>query len=140
MDFRSILRFILLSFVILFLWKRFVIDNFAPPVPPPVAEEEDDPKKTKKDRNAPAVAEKPKPELASNPHKDGITIGSLEPDSEYYFQAILTTTGAAVEKLQLNDPRYHSLDNLEEPLEIVRPLESGNETYRTFSTSFNGDE
>ena len=72
MDFRSILRFILLSFVILFLWKRFVIDNFAPPVPPPVAEEEDDPKKTKRDRNAPAVAEKPKPELASNPHKDGM--------------------------------------------------------------------
>ncbi len=140
MDFRSILRFILLSAVILILWKRFVIDKFAPPVPPPVAESEEDSDEKPKDRNAPAVAEKPKPELANNPHKDGITIGSLKPDGEHFFQAVLTTTGASVEKLQLNDERYHSLDNTEEPLELVGTLEAGQQTFRTFSSSFQGDK
>ncbi|WP_166820597.1 membrane protein insertase YidC [Thalassoroseus pseudoceratinae] len=142
MDFRSILRFILLSFVILFLWKRFVIDNIAPPAPAPVVEEDDDDtdKKPKAKRDEPAVAEKPKPELANNPHQDNITIGSLDPEGEYFFQATLTTTGAAVQKLQLSDTRYHSLENLEEPLELVGTLESGKQTFRTFSSTFTGDD
>ncbi len=48
-----------------------------------------------------------------------VTLGSLDPDSAYYAQVTLTSTGAAVQTVELNDPRFRRLDNRKAPIKIV---------------------
>ena len=55
---------------------------------------------------------------AKYPHKI-VTLGSLDPNSGYFLQFILTTRGAAVLQAMLNDTRYRELKNTQVPLKVI---------------------
>src|SRR5690606_20120404 len=71
----------------------------------------------------------------THPQKD-VVIGSLDPLSGYFQQVTITTTGAAVSQIELNDPRYRNLDDPKQPLSLSKPVEGDDQTYRTFATTF----
>ncbi|HZZ71144.1 MAG TPA: YidC/Oxa1 family insertase periplasmic-domain containing protein [Pirellulales bacterium] len=55
---------------------------------------------------APLVAEAP----AEHP-RQWISLGSLDPNSAYRMLVTLTNSGAAIERVELNDPHYHDIDD-----------------------------
>ncbi|MCA9073174.1 MAG: YidC/Oxa1 family insertase periplasmic-domain containing protein, partial [Planctomycetaceae bacterium] len=69
-------------------------------------------------------------------------LGSDDPENEngYYFLAKLTSVGASVERLELNDPRYRDLENPDSPLALLAtvpdPEKFPGPYYRTYATSF----
>ncbi|GAB4160301.1 MAG: hypothetical protein Tsb009_37640 [Planctomycetaceae bacterium] len=73
----------------------------------------------------------PKPQLALHPPKV-IKLGSLDPKSGYFIEAELTTRGASVVTVRLNDKRYGKIADPDTPLQVV-----GNTTdkLRTLATS-----
>lgn len=79
-----------------------------------------------------AAAPQQPAQLQKHEHNDNILLGSLDPETGYFLQARLTTSGASVVDLKLSDPRYKELDNLENQLSVV-----GNSTseIRTLETS-----
>ena len=57
-------------------------------------------------------------ELAEHPHRL-IELGSLDPESEYFMKVTVNTAGAAVEQVELNDPRYSTIRDRKQPLKVV---------------------
>jgi YidC/Oxa1 family membrane protein insertase len=57
-------------------------------------------------------------ELPEHPHRL-IELGSLDRESGYFMQVTINTAGAAIETVELNDPRYTSINNRQAPLKIV---------------------
>lgn len=51
------------------------------------------------------------------------TLGSLDPETGYFMAVEVTTEGAGVSRLTLSDPRYRSLENLDEQLSLLNPIE-----------------
>ena len=133
MEQRRLLLFITLSMAILIGWNAF----FAPkridkPKPQNVAAQDDEP----------VIAPLPLPaeaELAENPDEfvplplRTVTLGSLDPATGYFLQADLTTRGAAVDSVRLNDPRYRELGKAGGPLKIIGATEP---EVRTLETEF----
>ncbi len=71
--------------------------------------------------NAPAEnTEDPAPvaKLAEHPHQL-VELGSLDPSSGYFALVTITSIGAAVESVELNDPRYTAINDRNQPLKIV---------------------
>lgn len=69
--------------------------------------------------NAAAVAEKPAaPELPEFP-EENVTLGAIDPDSGFRQLVTLTSRGAAVERIELNDARYRTLTRPHVPLPVV---------------------
>lgn len=140
MEIRRIIAFITLSLLIVIGWQVFVLPRLLQP-PKPAAQAEKkapvQPGREKPDREAAAADEVVERQLPENP-QEKIRLGSLDPDSGYFMQATLITTGAAVDQIQLNDDRYRDLEDREAPLQIVRTVDGGqgkNQTrYRTFET------
>ncbi|MBD3672279.1 MAG: membrane protein insertase YidC [Planctomycetaceae bacterium] len=66
-----------------------------------------------------------------------IKLGSLDPETGYFMEVELTSLGAGVLSLELNDPRYRKLDKTDEPLALV---EANNDLPPTFGTVFYGEE
>ncbi|MCH8829999.1 MAG: membrane protein insertase YidC [Planctomycetes bacterium] len=48
-----------------------------------------------------------------------VTLGSPKPDSGYFIQVFLTSLGASIKSIELNDPRYGTIADPTEPLKIV---------------------
>ncbi len=48
-----------------------------------------------------------------------VKLGSLDPETGYFFEARLNSRGAAVESISLNDPRYRELNERDAALKIV---------------------
>ncbi|QDT37888.1 YidC/Oxa1 family insertase periplasmic-domain containing protein [Stratiformator vulcanicus] len=48
-----------------------------------------------------------------------ISLGSLDPNSGYFMRVNVTSRGAAVESVELNDPRYRDLDDRKRSLRVV---------------------
>lgn len=90
----------------------------APPADEPVADKgAAAPGKTPADgeiKAAQADAAQPR----QHPHRE-VTLGSLDPESGYFMEVTLTTTGAAVKKIALNDSRYRELTDRTAPLKVV---------------------
>ncbi|MFN0195383.1 MAG: YidC/Oxa1 family insertase periplasmic-domain containing protein [Planctomycetaceae bacterium] len=61
-----------------------------------------------------------------------VVLGSDDPASGYFMQAHLTSQGAGIEKVQLNDPRYRDLNDRSKPLEIVSAVPFEKSVLRTF--------
>jgi YidC/Oxa1 family membrane protein insertase len=57
-------------------------------------------------------------ELPEHPHRL-IELGSLDRESGYFMRVTINTAGAAIETVQLNDPRYTSVNNRDAPLKVV---------------------
>ncbi len=48
-----------------------------------------------------------------------VALGSLDPDSGFFMQVNLTSAGAAIESVELNDPRYTTVYDRSRPIKIV---------------------
>jgi YidC/Oxa1 family membrane protein insertase len=146
MDQKRLVAFIVLSMAILIGWslvfapKQPVKQNVAAKQNPPDEEdrkkpaEDDQPAEVVDDpavKNEPVVdrvddAAKPAeavapPEVAKKPEfpLKTIVLGSRDPLSEYRQSVKLTTLGAAVEEIELNDPKFRTLTKPNPPLVIV---------------------
>ena len=120
--------FIILAMAIL-MGHQLLMNKFFPPPPKPVAQKPadakkpDDPQKpaatndaAKKDAEKPA-AEPNKPAAdPANPAEDiapaWTTLGSLDDDGPFRLLVTFTNKGAAVERVELSNHRYHEVDNI----------------------------
>jgi YidC/Oxa1 family membrane protein insertase len=131
MDQRRFILFILLSTLIIFGWSTFVLPRMFPnAVPQPGAQQQgagpEAPAKEQPAEPQPPVADKPEAQAAPEaadalpnfPHRE-IVLGSDRPDSEYFLQLRVTSTGAAIESALLNDERYCQQDNRAAQLLVV---------------------
>ncbi|MEX0700719.1 MAG: membrane protein insertase YidC [Planctomycetales bacterium] len=152
MDYRRLLLFAALSFAFMIGWGR-LMDYFYPPKPagagrqqevagkpdpaeppgglrPPLADDTAGPE-------TPSVEPQPEQPAAEKPdalpaHPDApITLGSIDPDTGYFLEVQLTSKGAAVERIRLNDERYRELDDPKPPLSIVGATDAEFDTLET---------
>ncbi|MDQ3333492.1 MAG: YidC/Oxa1 family insertase periplasmic-domain containing protein, partial [Planctomycetota bacterium] len=149
---KRLVLFLLLTGLVWFGWFGFVQPRFFPlPKQPPAAvgELEDDvdeledgferlPDEAADEGDAaaqaaPAVGEAANAQLEApqNP-KRSVDLGSLDPASGYFQQVTLTSRGAAIESISLNDPRYSELSDRKKPLKVIS---SPNEEAATFQTA-----
>ncbi|MCP4511868.1 MAG: hypothetical protein GY826_36315, partial [Fuerstiella sp.] len=95
----------------------------------------------------PAVAEGPSGEdpsgepsvVADNgpavfPHRQ-VFIGSLDPKNGFFLEVQLNTAGAAIESVQLSDPRFKELTNEEKQLTVVGTNSTDDRTFSTAVTT-----
>ena len=155
---RRVVLFLLLSALFLISWKYFVVDPMqraqqAALKRQAAQQEQEAEQKPAEDAEPPkdrpadpvAVAEKPAPPKPGDDRPEvhpeqEVALGSLEADSGYLIKATITTKGAAVAKIELNDSRYRSLDDPEAPLALVQPVDGqtpdrDDKTFRTFATA-----
>lgn len=125
---RRFLLFLLISAVIWFGWFGYVQPKFfpMPQKPAPVAEdvlEEEaggDAAAAGGDDAAPADDAAPKPQLAKPENRrETVTLGSAEGGGDYFQEVKLTSRGAAVESIALNDARYRELTARDKALKII---------------------
>lgn len=147
MEQRRFLTFIALSALVIFGWSGFVMPMLFPP--PPKAEKlaEKAPEDQAADIAKPAelqpadelvpanviakagaVANQPEvpaqekvvepPKLQSFPNRQ-ILLGSTNPDEPFFLAVRLNTRGGSIETIELNDPRYRSLDDSSKPVKVV---------------------
>jgi YidC/Oxa1 family membrane protein insertase len=156
MEQRRFIVFLALAMVLLIGWSRFVVPHFLPQ-PAEVADVVDKEDAGKKDAakkpadkkppadetsktdepskvvEQPAVKpdKKPKPDGASKkqPRKT-VVLGSMEPESGYFLHVELTSRGAAVQRIRLND--YY---RIEDPTQLLSVVDSAKSRYRTLATS-----
>ncbi len=151
---RRVVLFVLVSALLLISWQSFILPKLLPPrqkagpqaQAPNQKPGKQKPEPKKPPAHIPAIAEKPaKPQapqpgaqkLKRFPHKDDISLGSIDPHSGFFYHANCTTEGAAVSRIELNDPRYRNLENPKEPLALAEPTEDKNgDVFRTFQTDF----
>ena len=77
----------------------------------------------------------PVPSIATFPRQN-ISIGSPDPESGYVLAVETTSTGAAVNKIELNDPRYREARNRQAALRVVG--HNPKTDLKTFNTSVPG--
>lgn len=164
MEQKRFFTFLLLTLAIFWSWQIFFVPK-NPPAPAAKPQAEQDVAKKAPDAAAkPEIAaapedksEKPATEAAPPPadlkpekheHKT-IVLGSLLDDPGYRFEATITSRGAAVQDIQLNDPRYRELEavrapppapkKFHPPLKIVGNLDGAGVTLRTAIPHFGVD-
>jgi YidC/Oxa1 family membrane protein insertase len=144
MEQRRFIVFLALAMLLLIGWSRFVVPHFVQQPPANVGDKKDaDNKKPKGDKpekddvakvvkqpaDKPDKKPKPKPALKKHPRKT-VVLGSLEPESGYFLHVGLTTRGAAVQRIRLND--YHRIEDSTQLLSVV---DSAQSRFRTLATS-----
>ncbi|MEX0716812.1 MAG: membrane protein insertase YidC [Planctomycetaceae bacterium] len=160
MDQRRLLLFVVLSVAFLIGWGK-VMERLHPRPEPqaeqPVAQAEQQPEEKPGDAPPAAVAENDPPaedprqpeigprapgekdpaarepaEAAIPKHPDApVVLGSENGDSRYFLDVRLTSKGAGVVQIDLNDPRYRKLDDRDRPLTIVGSARSDQRTFDT---------
>ncbi|HBL45724.1 MAG TPA: hypothetical protein DDZ90_20280, partial [Planctomycetaceae bacterium] len=138
MEQKRLLLFVTLSASMLFAWQLFINPKIAPPPAAQNAVENDiqDPQ----DPDAPLVAIKPdipgaknaadeqpappQADLLNNPQRT-ILLGSLDPETGYFLQTKISTTGASLVEAHLNDPLYRDLKDPKQPLQILGQFDAG---------------
>lgn len=138
MEQRRFVLFVSLSLLIWIGWINFVMPKFFPEPPkkprPPAAAKHADADSFPADALFPANFEKAKPVAAGVPQHPSQTVvlGSMDPDSGFFLNVQLSTEGAAIDFIELNDPRYPEFGNRKAPLKVVG---SDPKVYnRTFAT------
>ncbi|MBW3539080.1 MAG: YidC/Oxa1 family insertase periplasmic-domain containing protein [Planctomycetes bacterium] len=161
MDVRRLLVFFGLAFLILFGWYWIVVKPAVEQQRKWFAQEHENEQRAAKVRAAAgpridpddppveaprpgdaarevAVEPPPAAEPEVQPRDDKIVLGSLDPNSGYVQRVTLTTRGAAVRQIELNDPLFVELEEPRDPLKIVRTIDNadaGRRRYMTFQTS-----
>lgn len=64
--------------------------------------------------------------------RTSVVLGSDDPNSGYFLTVELTSQGAAIESLRLNDPRYRDLTDRGKPLELLAAVPYEKSVLRTF--------
>ncbi len=60
----------------------------------------------------------PKNKIEQFPQKT-VQLGSTDSDSDYRLSVLIDSRGATIQQIQLNDPRYRSLKDHDQPLKVV---------------------
>ncbi len=145
MDQRRYLFFVLLTMVFFLFWAQVAPGLFPglfpKPKPKAVAEEQGDVNEEallspdggeenqptdvasvdKEDKNQSPPKEEPKLELQTFPEKQ-IVLGESGYAGEYLLKAQLNTQGAAIDWVELNDPRYTTLDRKQQFKVVGNPI------------------
>lgn len=100
---KRLLLWIVLS-LILFITYPMLMNRLFPPAKPA-------PATVKKPGEEKKIVEHPLPEAAEKL----VTIGSMSPQSPYRLLATFNTRGAALERVEFNDPRFRELTDLSDP-------------------------
>ncbi|MEO1979716.1 MAG: hypothetical protein ABGZ24_04305, partial [Fuerstiella sp.] len=64
-----------------------------------------------------------------------VFIGSLDPPKGFFLEVQLNSAGAAIESVQLSDPRFTELTNLEKQLVVVGTNATDDRTFSTALTT-----
>jgi YidC/Oxa1 family membrane protein insertase len=136
MEQRRFLLFVSLSLVVWIGWINFVMPKFFPPPPKPAPNPAAAQQLPPEDDLPPAdalVTENVRPEPVGVPQNppQTITLGSLDPETDYFMHVELTTQGAAIRTIELND--FPEFGNRNQPLQIVGS--DGQTDLRTFETA-----
>lgn len=124
MEQRRIVLFVSLSLLIYIGWMNFLLPKFFPAPPkkprPPIMEKiggGDLPA----DALFPENFGKTKPIAAGVPQHppQTVVLGSKEPDSGFFLNVQLSSLGASIDFIELNDPRYPEFGNRKAPLKVV---------------------
>lgn len=152
MESKRWLLFFTFTVTFLLVWQQFVVPKFLPKPPPaaqqagaaPKAAGPDGLAKNPADAAAPAAGANAAPgqvgvpnilpalDYASGPSKV-VTIGSSDFQSPYRLLVTLNSRGAAVDQIELNDPRYRELHDDNSAIKVVSV---GFNRERTFQTKF----
>ncbi len=147
---RRLLLFFTLSLAILIGWSQFVVPIFFP-LPPRNADREladllnlDGPVSALLPENVrrpevlgAATAEAVAPVLKEHPAQT-VMIGSADPASPFFLHVQLTSLGAAVDWVKLNDPRYPEIGRRGTPLQLIGHESAAPE--KTFATQIEAVE
>uniref|UniRef100_A0A7C4LK48 Membrane protein insertase YidC n=1 Tax=Schlesneria paludicola TaxID=360056 RepID=A0A7C4LK48_9PLAN len=121
---RRLLTFITLSLAIMLLWTNVVVPLLVPPRPAPPkhlselsTEAADRPVSALRPANVPAKAAVSSA-LPDHPPRT-VVLGSDDPASGYFFSVRLSTLGASIESIRLNDSRYPEVGDRRSLLTIV---------------------
>ena len=119
-------NFIIVSMMILWIWSLFISPKlFPPPVKPVPAKVikkdgvDPAPGKVADKKEAPAGKDEKPVKLPNFPHREDVVIGSSKFESGYRMLAKFDSAGAVVSQIQLIDPRYHDLDQPQQPLSVL---------------------
>ncbi|HET6423711.1 MAG TPA: hypothetical protein VFG20_08520, partial [Planctomycetaceae bacterium] len=128
---RRVILFVALSMAVWIAYANLVLPFFlpVPPKPVPAAMSETDdaaeqpvsalsPANVVPEIGDAAPAEAPKAAVVKHPLRT-LELGSIDPESGYFIHVELTSRGAAVESVTLNDPRYPEFGNRGTPLKLV---------------------
>ncbi|MBI1346816.1 membrane protein insertase YidC [bacterium] len=124
---RRLLLFFTVSLAILIGWSQFVVPMLFPrPLPVPGDFEElaaeDGPASALFPENLAAILEAeavPNAPLFEKHEPTTVMLGSPDPASGYFLSVKLTSRGAAVETVELNDPRYPEFGMRGKPLTLI---------------------
>ncbi len=81
----------------------------------------------------PAVPAAAKPEAPAEFPVELVKLGSSDPASPYFMLVTISSAGAAVESIELNDPRYREALNRQNPLKVVG--NNAKTVLKTFATA-----
>jgi YidC/Oxa1 family membrane protein insertase len=145
MENRRLFSFLMVTLLFFWVWANIVVPNLFPPPPQQVqqdansgqAKQEVEPaseavaesgSETPAKTDTPPIAELTLPDYPS----ETIELGSLEPDSGYALRLRIAASGAAIEDVELTDPRYRDLKDTAKQAKIL-----GNNVTRdrTFTTA-----
>lgn len=147
MDNRRFVTFLVFFFAFTYLYNAIIVPRFFPQPPQPVAvdpaeaeDEADPPPKVPAPKNGDEVpvveagpAEAPTADSTPAVHPlRTVTLGSLDPTSGFFLQAELTSAGAAIETVQLTDPKFRELKDRQQQVTVVGTNSTND---RTFSTA-----
>ncbi len=120
---RRVILFVALSMAVWIAYANLILPLFIPPRPKPEPFEGPvsalAPLNVVPEIKGPAEHVEPvQPALAQHPVKS-IELGSVDPESGFFIHVELTSRGAAVESVTLNDPRYPEFGKRGTPLTLV---------------------
>lgn len=135
MENRRLLTFLLSSMVILWIWSAYFSPPPKPkkPVPPPAAVKQDKPADAAKVAAIDGAAAS-KIEVAKN-EPSSVTLGSLDPESGYALEVVLTSAGGAVEKVSLTSPQFRDLKDSTKAAQIVGNNDTADRTFSVAAAS-----
>lgn len=129
MENRRLLTFLLSSMVILWIWSAYFSPPPKPkkPAPPAAAAEKakaaDVAKAAGNGDSTPANIQVAQNEASS------ITLGSLDPESGYALEVVLTSVGGSVEKVSLTSPQFRDLKDQTKAAQIVGNNDTADRTF-----------
>jgi YidC/Oxa1 family membrane protein insertase len=137
MDNRRFFSFLIYFFAFTYIFNTFIAPKLFPPPPPEVAQEPADEDVLEVEEkiaeageaapvDAPPVDDKP----AVHPNKD-VILGSLDPASGYFLQVQLTSLGAAIDSVQLTDPKFKELKDETQQVTVVGTNTTDDKTFTT---------
>ncbi|QDT63282.1 membrane protein insertase YidC [Calycomorphotria hydatis] len=131
---KRLMLFLVLSSAVIFGWGLYQ-QRMNPPVPPGLNKVADRVPRDRAPIEAPRPGDLVVPEVVGVPkhERKQVKLGSLDPESGYYMEAIVSTEGASLFAVELNDPRYRDLDSRDLPLKVIG---TGDPRKHTLSTRF----